>query len=174
MFKYIIKDLTAAIHYLPIGLIVGVFAAAIVRFINRRRRGKGKAALPVEAVCSLVMYTAVILCITFFSRESGTRSIIDLEIFSTWGINARNNAYVIENILLFIPFGFVVAWNAKWVRNLLTACFAGVVTSLAVEGMQFVTGRGFFQIDDVLTNTLGMILGVGIFCVGRRLCQAVR
>ena len=34
--------------------------------------------------------------------------MMDLELFSTWGINDRNNAFVVENVLLFIPYGFVL------------------------------------------------------------------
>ena len=62
--------------------------------------------MSLPAVSCLVMYVAVLLAITYFSRESGSRSgMMDLELFSTWGINNRNNAYVVENVLLFIPYG---------------------------------------------------------------------
>ena len=105
------------------------------------------------------MYVAVLLVITYFSRESGTRGGLDLELFSTWGINKRNNAYVVENVLLFIPYGFVLAWADARQRNFFRNLFTGALTSLAIECMQLVTGRGFFQIDDILTNILGTILG---------------
>lgn len=159
MLKYIISDMLATLRYLPYGIIAGLFAVVILSRINQGRERRGKAAMSLPAVTSLVMYVAILLAITYFSRESGSRSGIDMELFSTWGINRRNNAYVVENVLLFIPYGFVLAWadirQRHFLRNLLT----GALTSLAIECMQLVTGRGFFQIDDILTNILGTILG---------------
>ncbi len=162
MLKYIIADMTAALRYLPYGIIAGLFAVAMLGWINRSRKKRGKNGLSLPAVTCLVMYVAILLTITYFSRESGSRNGIDLELFSTWGINKRNNAYVVENVLLFIPYGFVLAWADARQRNFLRNLLTGAVTSLAIECMQLVTGRGFFQIDDILTNILGTI--VGFFC----------
>mgnify|MGYP001066673730 CR=1 FL=1 len=159
MLKYIIHDMTAALRYLPYGLIAGLFAVAVLWLINRGRQKRGKATLPLPAVSCLVMYVAIMLAITYFSRESGTRNGIDLELFSTWGINKRNNAYVVENVLLFIPYGFVLAWADPRQRNFFRNVLTGAMTSLAIECMQLVTGRGYFQIDDILTNIAGTVLG---------------
>jgi len=149
----------AALRYLPCGIIAGLFAVVILWGINRRRKRQGRALLSLPAVSCLVMYVAVILVITYFSRESGSRVGLDLELFSTWGINRRNNAYVVENVLLFIPYGFALAWADARQRNFFRNLLTGALTSLAIECMQLVTGRGYFQIDDILTNILGTILG---------------
>ena len=105
------------------------------------------------------------LFITFLSRENGSRNGIDLELFSTWGINKRNNAFVIENILLFVPYGFICAWALQGAKRLIPNAMLGLATSLGIETMQLVTRRGYFQIDDVLTNTMGMVIGYLIFRV---------
>lgn len=159
MLKYIIHDMTAALRYLPYGLIAGLFAVAALWLINHGRRRRGKEGLPLTAVSCLVTYVAILLAITYFSRESGSRNGIDLELFSTWGINKRNNAYVVENVLLFIPYGFVLAWTGPRQRNFFRNAATGAMTSLAIECMQLVTGRGYFQIDDILTNIVGTVLG---------------
>lgn len=161
MIEYIIKDLALSLCYLPDGLIVGaVFALLLKLFSLIRRKKKAIRILPLTA---FVMYSVIILCMTFLSRESGSRIGIDLELFSTWGINARNNAYVVENILLFIPYGIVVAWAFPALRNLVTCAMTGLLTSLIIEWLQFLTQRGYFQIDDILTNFLGGIIGYLIF-----------
>lgn len=124
MLKYIISDMLATLRYLPYGIIAGLFAVLILHGINRGRKRRGKDTVSLPAVSCLVMYVAVLLVITYFSRESGTRGGLDLELFSTWGINKRNNAYVVENVLLFIPYGFVLAWadarQRNFFRNLFT------------------------------------------------------
>lgn len=159
MLKYIMNDLLAALRYLPCGIIAGLFAVVVLYCFNRGRRKRGRDAVSLPAVSCLVMYVAVLLAITYFSRESGTRNGMDLELFSTWGINKRNNAYVVENVLLFIPYGFVLAWAVPRQKNFFRNFLTGALTSLSIECMQLITGRGFFQIDDILTNILGTVLG---------------
>lgn len=165
MLKYIISDMVATLSYLPYGIIAGLFAAVILRGYNAGRRKRGKAAISLPATTCLVMYVAVLLAITYFSRESGSRIGIDLELFSTWGINKRNNAYVVENVLLFIPYGFLLPWARVRQRNFFWCLLTGALTSMGIECMQLITGRGYFQIDDILTNILGTILGYFAYCL---------
>ncbi|MBQ2803660.1 MAG: VanZ family protein [Lachnospiraceae bacterium] len=163
MLKYLIRDLTAAIRYLPYGLFAGVLVAIFLKAINAGRLKKNKQILSVPAITSFAVYVIIILCITFFSRENGASNGIDMKLFSTWGINDRNNAYVIENILLFIPYGVTLAWAVKRARGFLCCALFGVLTSVGIECLQLITARGYFQIDDILTNTLGTIIGYFLF-----------
>lgn len=166
MGEYIIRDMVSVFRYLPYGLVVGIVVAIILSAVNDRRVRRHKKPISVAAVTSFFMYTAIILLITFFSRESGSRRGVDLELFSTWGINARNNAYVVENVLLFIPYGFVCAWAIRAARKFWVCAGLGLFSSIAIECLQLATGRGYFQIDDILTNFLGAVLGYILFrCV---------
>lgn len=166
MAKYVVKDLAAVARFLPYGLIVGILAVVVLCIVNDRRVKRKKKPLPVMASVSYFMYLAILIIITFLSRESGSRNGVDLELFSTWGINTRNNAYVIENVLLFIPYGVFSCWIFVSVRNLLTCTLLGLVSSMAIEYLQMMTGRGYFQVDDIITNTIGMLIGYIIFrCV---------
>ena len=91
---------------------------------------------------------------------------MDLKLFSTWGINTRNNAYVVENVLLFIPYGFFGSMAFEKLRRFFPSMALGTVTSLGIECMQLITKRGYFQTDDIWTNILGTMIG---FCVFRLL-----
>ncbi|ETY73064.1 VanZ family protein [Lactiplantibacillus fabifermentans] len=71
------------------------------------------------------------------------------------------------NILLTVPFGFLLAWNyphVPWRRTILL----GLITGLTLECGQFVLdwlvniGR-WVEVDDVLTNCAGVIVGFIIF-----------
>lgn len=165
MIQYICRDLAQALRYLPYGLATGIPVAVIVLLVvNTRRKRMGKTPLKWLPGILFGIYFAVLMAITFLSRESGSRSgAMDLELFSTWGINDRNNAYVIENVLLFIPYGFLCGWNFIGARNLFRCAALGAVTSFGIEWMQLTTGRGYFQIDDILTNILGTVIGWIIF-----------
>lgn len=173
MLEYIYRDMLSMVRFLPYGLVLGGFVFAVFfRTMNktRKRGGKGPAAmLPVAAFGT---YLSLMLVITFLSRESGSGGDgIDLELFSTWGINDRNNAFVVENVLLFIPYGILGPWAIERLRRFWSCVLLGAVTSLTIETLQLVTERGYFQIDDILTNTLGTAVGFlvwRLFFRGRR------
>lgn len=63
----------------------------------------------------------------------------------------------LENILLFIPFGLFLSRfkNIKF----LTVFFIGLSFSVIIELTQFIFYLGWSEIDDVVYNTLGMIIG---------------
>jgi glycopeptide antibiotics resistance protein len=159
MAKYIVRDLFSMLRYLPWGIIVGIVLVMILKAINDGRKRKNKRPYPVWTNTCFIVYVVIMLFITFWSREEGLSKGVDLRVMSTWGINARNNAYVIENILLFIPYGFLCPWVLPFARRFISCTLVGFVTSCLIEYMQLFTGRGIWQIDDVLTNTIGASIG---------------
>lgn len=68
---------------------------------------------------------------------------------------------VIGNIVLFIPFGFFVSRyvNAKKASHIL---IASAIISFTIEVVQYKIGRAF-DIDDVLLNVVGSIIGFLFF-----------
>ena len=166
MMKYIYRDMVSVAEYLPLGLALGLPIALFLLCFLGRDGGQNKRFVSMIPIAVYVIYLAILLVITFFSRESGSRTGgMDMELFSTWGINTRNNAYVVENVLLFIPYGFICSWAFSWARNFFACTLFGAATSVLVECLQLVTGRGFFQIDDILTNIVGTIVGFLIFWI---------
>lgn len=166
MLKYLYEDIMSVARYLPWGLAMGLPVAALLLWlVNMVRKRKGKAPAAKLPVTVFVIYLSVMLIITFLSRESGSNTGADFKLFSTWGINKRNNAYVVENVLLFLPFGFLSGWAFESMRNILCCTFLGAAVSVGIECLQLVTRRGFFQIDDILTNTLGALIGGLIFWI---------
>ncbi len=171
MCKYIVKDMLSVCTYLPIGIGVALICGCAVWGMNRWRAASGRAPYKVLPVTLLVSYTLMVLLITFLSREGNGHTGLYLELFSSWGINARNNAYFIENILLFIPLGIFSSLAIKRMRNILLCSLAGLGFSFCIESLQYITGRGVFQVDDILTNGLGMLLGCAIFGIVYRICR---
>ncbi|MGQ5228965.1 VanZ family protein [Streptomyces sp. yara] len=76
------------------------------------------------------------------------------------------------NILLGVPFGVLAPVVAPRTRGFLRILFLTAVVMLLVEVAQgaLVTGRAF-DIDDVILNTTGALLGY--LLVGRRMSRAV-
>lgn len=161
--KYIYRDVVSMARYLPWGLLIGIPAGVVFAGLLMKGDKKKTGKISPVPVIAFNIYAALMMSITYLSRESGSRIGMDLELFSTWGINDRNNAYVMENVLLFIPFGFLCCWAFPKVRKSFMCTLVGVLTSLGIEILQLATGRGYFQIDDILTNTIGAMIGYILF-----------
>lgn len=75
-----------------------------------------------------------------------------------------NSLYnVLGNILLFVPLGFGIPLFFKNHNRLGEIAFYGFLASLSIELLQYLTRTNFTDIDDVIFNTLGAIIGFIIF-----------
>ena len=80
-------------------------------------------------------------------------------------VKPEDIAQVYMNIMLFVPMGYllpyVFAWfRAKvWVRPVA----AGAVISFLIENLQLIGRRGFYDMDDLVSNTLGGLIGELLF-----------
>ena len=78
------------------------------------------------------------------------------------------------NVIVFIPLGMILgsllrgkgslSRNGSW----LMVAIIGCGLSVAIEALQFLFKRGFSEVDDVMHNTFGCILGY-ILVKGSRL-----
>lgn len=109
-----------------------------------------------------VIYAWVLVMIVFFCREPGSRIGTNLQVMGTWGTTLQDHAWVIENLVLFLPFGFLFpVWLGR--KREAWTILLGFLCSAAIEYTQLRTGRGFCQLDDVIMNTLGTIIGFFIW-----------
>lgn len=98
-------------------------------------------------------------------RVAGEMGFLQLHPFKTikyfLGDNIETQKFavnIIGNILVFTPFGWLGLWSKKTFS--LPRLFLGfpIVITL-IELIQYLTGRGTADVDDLFLNTLGMILG---------------
>lgn len=66
---------------------------------------------------------------------------------------------LLGNLLIFLPYGFL---GRLLLRNKghFRLFFSGLFCILLIEFLQLLTGIGVWDIDDILLNTLGLILGL--------------
>jgi glycopeptide antibiotics resistance protein len=78
-----------------------------------------------------------------------------------WFIAAIN---LVGNMVLFAPIGLIVpfVWRKMTWRN---TFILAVGSGLAIEGMETVFRVGIFDIDDIILNGLGVMIGYYIFRV---------
>lgn len=117
-----------------------------------------------------VCYCFFIIWYTILSRTPKEEHIADLRLLWSYrdliagkSTASKDVLQNLQNIVFFIPFGFFSPWK-KWMWVLIGA----LVFSLCVEVSQYIGGFGLAELDDVICNTLGALIGYGLWkCVKR-------
>lgn len=73
------------------------------------------------------------------------------------------------NIVIFVPYGFFISMASRS-RGFFKTLFFSMGLSLCVEITQLFTRVGSFDVDDILLNTIGGVIGYIIFLI----CNGVR
>ena len=139
--------------------LLSVFCLGVVVFIA----WKGfKIGLRYSVALLLIEYIFLIFCSTVIFRATDEISKYDFHPF--WSYKAiqdgRENllAENIMNVVVFIPVGLLLSIAFKqvsWWKALLIGCSI----SVTIESLQFFLMRGFSELDDVMHNTVGCLIG---------------
>lgn len=124
--------------------------------------------------CTFLIYILGVLCLTFIVRETmvlrtpENRGVVltPLREFEAMLVQPNHKFWFMQiflNVMLFVPFGALLPCVAKPFRNPVATVFAGFLFSSFIETMQYITGRGLTEVDDVITNTMGAAVGCVIF-----------
>lgn len=97
------------------------------------------------------IYILFILCFTIIGRTSLPEPIFK-GLF--WEVQSGMWSDIILNILLFVPLGMIIGgWKGLII---------GFLLSGSLEVTQYFFRIGFCELDDILNNTIGTAIGVGI------------
>lgn len=130
----------------------------VVWFLNRGRTERIK---PFRImVYGLIFYSNFILRLTLLGRDFGGERVDAIRLYVS--INEILSTHGILNMILFVPFGFFLYAILRHyeipIKVLLTVLISLMFTIL-IEMIQLATQSGRFEIDDIVTNTLGGLLG---------------
>ena len=138
-----------------------------MNFINEREKKFTKR----QAILLILIigYYSLLILATTFGRpaENIFARTIDFDVLSqyqqAWNQFSFNSFFhIIVNIGMLFPLGILlplfseVFLKAKWML------ISSITTSLFIETLQFITLRGSAELDDLLHNTIGMMLG---YCI---------
>lgn len=130
------------------------------------------------AILSLLEYVILVYCSTVIFRETSESTqykSTSIEIYKDIIEKGCFHIHpeILMNVLVFVPIGFLVCIalrGVKWWKALMIGC--GL--SVSIEIMQFVLKRGTTEIGDVLHNTLGCLIGIGVYKLISITTQACR
>lgn len=145
--------------------LLSIFSLGLVIFIA----WKGfKTGLRYFVVLLLIEYTILMFCSTILFRTSCETRQYDFHPFWSY---SRPDLFVenIMNVVVFVPVGLMLGSllrvkgsstsEATKSMTWLMVAIIGCGISVTIESLQFFFLRGFSEVDDVMHNTLGCILG---------------
>lgn len=164
------------IHYTKEYIILGIWIAALLAvvfcigyFIIYRLIMKGQKKPSKRFVFLTALsfcYMVVILGAVFLNRGSDYGSYILHPFYSykkawyEWSMPGW--LQITLNIGLFIPFGFLLpVWSEK-LRKFWKVAGIGLLSTFTIEMIQFFTNRGIFDVDDLINNIIGVLIGYGL------------
>ena len=133
---------------------LSVFCLGVVLFIAFKGVRIG---IRWSSVLLLIEYIFLLFCSTVIFRPTGEARQCDFHPF--WSYD-RPELLVenIMNVIVFIPVGILLGIAFKqisWWKALLIGCSI----SITIEALQFCFMKGFSEVDDVMHNTVGGLMG---------------
>ena len=142
-----------------------VFCIGLVVFVAWKGFKRG---IRYSSMLLLAEYVFLMFCSTVFCRVTKEARRYDFHPF--WSYRAIQDGQVnllpqnIMNVVVFMPVGLllgIIFRQMTWWKAFLT----GFGISVSIETLQFVFHKGFCEIDDIMHNTLGCLIGY-LFCQG--------
>ena len=110
----------------------------------------------------LISYGIFISYVSVFSRAGGSQPrVFQTKLLWVDPLMDQNMTNLL-NVILFVPYGMILTGlqldRQSRMRSFMVAnyCF---LTSLLIEGIQYITRRGYCEIDDIEANVLGGVVG---------------
>ena len=163
-------------------MITIIIEAALIWRLRNSRENIEQKRLHLIVLSILLIYLVGVFVVTIGLRSYDDETKINLIPFrslylivrqlvhsaKTWGVKnisheltfmAKGLRNLFGNILLLIPLGYLVpilrqGFNRWWKAGLL-----GIGASMVIEIVQLISHRGYFDLDDVLMNSFGCVIG---------------
>ena len=118
-----------------------------------------------------IIYILIILKLTIFrfnvhyaERQLNLTLFADLiKTYKNTGIQEFLRLFL-GNIGWFVPFGFLLPILLKR-KNILTVIIWGAVFSFCIETTQFIFRKGVAELDDLILNVVGVVIGYFMYTV---------
>lgn len=160
MIKDVLKEVFSDIWPMLIIILVIICSLRITYIITRHKKFQ----LHKELIylISIIYILCLFHVVTFQDSNYGVSNFIPFHEMFRYEIgSAKFMKNILGNIMLFIPYGFLSSYLLKNKKFTIISILT-IITSVTIETVQYYIGR-VFDIDDVLLNLVGGILGFLIF-----------
>ena len=167
VWEYLIRQY----RFIPTILFIAFFVLACIGAVFFILKNGTKSGIRKTLGLILIEYIALLFCSTVIFRNPYHNNCGHnfLPLWSYLEILNGNKELVIVNvmnIIVFVPIGMLLTSSLKNIscRN---ALLAGFCVSISIESFQCLLDSGFVELDDVLHNTFGSLLGYLLVKISR-------
>lgn len=159
------------INYWRIPWILLFACALIAVFEVLQRIGclkfKGERRKSILLEIALALTFSFVFVLTIFNRSQGNREFSLIPFASYRTALVENDAEIllqnIMNIATYIPFGFLLPCCFRYLEKARRVLAAIIICSVCIELIQGIAQIGYLEIDDILNNTFGAIIGLLLY-----------
>ena len=121
-------------------------------------------------VVMTILYLGLLLWFTIIRRDRVQFPDSVVPFSSCWQITQvrwyGNGEYIfraiIGNVLLFVPIGIIISNINNLQHPFFLSGLIGLILSSIIESVQYLMSLGVFEIDDIIFNTWGSLIGCSI------------
>lgn len=139
--------------------VVAIIGMAIIELLI-----SNTAVLKIIEIFVLSVTFVFVIYVTIIHRnvgENGNNCLIPFYSFYMAKQEVEVYRLILLNILMFLPFGIVLPFILNhFKQNVLFSIVFGISLSLCIEIIQLVFRIGTFEIDDIIFNTFGCLIGL--------------
>ena len=139
--------------------------------------GGAAAAVRTSSRVLFALYLLTLLWLVLFKLSYDIPSVLagyrtrSLNLVPFVGLGQTGWSETVSNVVTFVPFGLLAAVNLK--RTALWRLLVAILAfSVVVEALQYVLAIGTTDVTDVLTNTLGGLVGLVLYRLVNRVVRA--
>lgn len=92
---------------------------------------------------------------------------IQMYIHYAYKLNSFEN--LVGNVVVFLPFGYFLPYMGYRKENWFTVLCQAFFFSMAIELFQLFSAFGAFDVDDLMLNTLGAVLGYLVYAMNKKI-----
>ncbi len=127
-----------------------------------------KGAIKYISMAMFVLYLSYLIYLTFFDHTYGRdvihRSINIVPFRTIFKFLTRSDlkdilVNIAGNIAAFVPMGFLLPIAFSKLKGFLRVLFVVLAATLSIETFQYISGAGISDIDDVILNVIGGVMG---------------
>lgn len=150
--------------------VISILIFCVYLFSRKQQRSQGQSVSKKDILCGLALsiYLAILISGTILNRSIGDEYQVELvpfwsyaELLAKW--KKMLFMQIITNILMFIPWGILFPMVSTKMQKFRWNVGSALLFSIVIEVIQLVFKCGLFEFDDMFHNTLGAVIGYGVW-----------
>ena len=148
---------------IPVGVVVVLVMRGAMKIIQTKCSQDSKAVRIITErkgwILGLGFYITLLVQMGVISRTPGSVSEMVWIPFQTSGGSSLIVLYSLANLVIFILFGILVPKVFRGVNSVWAIALVTLMTSVVIEIVQFMLACGYSEVEDVIMNVAGGVIG---------------